>query len=75
MVQSRNLDNFILQTLDAYRLLEAWSAYGADLANLHTHPILGCRIVDLEAKVPGTDELLFHAGFDNTGEVVLKLPL
>ena len=81
MAQYRNLENCILLTLDAYGLLEvelvrdvkiAWSADGADLTNLHKHTSLGCRVVDLEAKVPGNDELLFHIEFDNTGEVVLK---
>ena len=42
-----------------------WSADSADLTNLQNHTSLGCRVVDLEAKVPGTEEFLHHAGFDD----------
>ena len=48
--ERRNLENFILQTLDAYGLLEvaldradeiAWSVDGADLTNLCKNTSLG----------------------------------
>ena len=67
--------------MDAYGLLEmelvreieiSWSTNSADLTNLQKHTSLGCRVVDLEAKVPGTEDLLFHAGFDDNGDVILK---
>ena len=50
----------------------SWSTNSADLTNLQKHTSLGCRVVDLEAKVPGTEELLFHAGFNDNGDVILK---
>ena len=50
----------------------AWSADGADLTNLCKHTSLGLRIVDLEPKVPRTDELLYHDGFDENRNTKLK---
>ena len=81
VAQYKNFGKFIIETIDAYGLKGialtravqiGWSSDGADLTKLRKHTSLGMRILDLEAKVPGTEELLYHDGFDEKGDPILK---
>ena len=81
MARFKNYDKFLVETLKAYGLADVaqdrcvdwgWSGDGADLTNLRKQTSLGGRLLDLEAKVPGTNNLLFHDGINDIGNVVLK---
>ena len=81
IIQYKSFDRFIYESLKGYGLLEkakstgvewGWSADGANMTARRGHCSLGCRPLDIDTLLPGTNKKIFFDGYGNNGMLQLK---
>ena len=80
-VEYKNLGKFIVEDLRAHGLEQkaltvgveiGASSDGADFSRARGHTSTGYRILDIDAKKPGTNEFLYRDGYDANSRMKLK---